>query len=271
MSAAEPRIGDRLLNDCHAWLHYPSPSTNHNIARKTHLPGTAKWFIQGEVFVDWKTTGSLLWLYGKYTLFFDSTVIEDLSHSCVQLGLASMAYFYCDFRDPAKQHLRGLLCSLLIQFCAQSDSYYDVLARLYSKYANDRREPSEDDLVEHLKEMLETPDQGAKFIVLDALDECRDSGISSPREEVLGFLKDLLGAGYSNLRICVTSRPEEDIWSELDPLVSHRVALDRESGQWQDVVEYIRWAVNSDRKMRKWNAEDKELVVNTLSRNANGM
>ncbi|KAI0258240.1 hypothetical protein BC834DRAFT_1045986 [Gloeopeniophorella convolvens] len=259
---------DRLLSDCHAWWFYPNPSTNHNIARKAHLPGTAEWRIQGEVFVNWKA-GVLC--YGSMASRDPEKVLSDLSHSYVQLGLASMAYFYCDFRDSAKQHLRGLLCSLLIQFCAQSDSYHDILSRLYSKYASDLREPSEVELVKHLKEMLGVPDQGAKFIILDALDECPDSGMSSPREEALGFLKDLLGVGYSGLRICVTSRPEEDIWSELDPLVSHRVALDRESGQRQDVVDYIRWAVNSDRKMRKWNAEDKELVIDTLSRNANGI
>jgi hypothetical protein len=41
------------------------PSTNHNIAQKAQHKGTAVWFFQGSIFIEWKSTGSLLWIYGK--------------------------------------------------------------------------------------------------------------------------------------------------------------------------------------------------------------
>jgi hypothetical protein len=49
----------------HAWLSPADPSTNHNISRKAHNEGTAVWFFQGKIFIEWKSTGCLLWIHGK--------------------------------------------------------------------------------------------------------------------------------------------------------------------------------------------------------------
>ena len=52
-----------------SWVTPPDPSTNHNIACDIHHEGTAEWFFRGNVFAEWKSTGSLLWIYGKRMLF----------------------------------------------------------------------------------------------------------------------------------------------------------------------------------------------------------
>jgi hypothetical protein len=46
-------------------------------------------------------------------------------------GLASLAVFYCDFREGRMRDLRGLVSFLLVQFCHQSDSYCDILSNFY--------------------------------------------------------------------------------------------------------------------------------------------
>ncbi|KAH8988125.1 hypothetical protein EDB86DRAFT_2056685 [Lactarius hatsudake] len=51
-----------------AWLSPADPSTNHNIARKAQHKGTAVWFFRGSIFIEWKSTGSLLWIHGKRAL-----------------------------------------------------------------------------------------------------------------------------------------------------------------------------------------------------------
>jgi hypothetical protein len=122
--------------------------------------------------------------------------------------------------------------------------------------------------------MLRLPDQRPIYLIIDALDECPDSsGIPSPREQVLHLVKELIELRLPNLHICVTSRPEIDIRNVLTPLTSHRVCLHDQSGQKQDIAEYIRSMVYSDSEsiMKRWRAEDKELVINTLSEGANGM
>jgi hypothetical protein len=183
-----------------------------------------------------------------------------------------MAYYYFDFRDTAKQDVRGLLSSLVVQLCAQSDPCYNILSSLYSKHKVGLRLPDDDSLTQCLQEMLRLPGQPPIYIIIDALDECPDtSGPPSPRELVLNLIEDLVELHLPNLRLCITSRPEVDIQEVLGPLAFSSVSLHNEDGQQQDIVDYINSAVQSDRRMRKWRAEDRQLVINALIQRADGM
>ena len=183
-----------------------------------------------------------------------------------------MAYFYFDFRDSDKQSRRDLLPSLVIQLSSRSDRCFDALIRLYFAHDKGAQKPSEDALIQCLKEMLELLDQQPVYIIIDALDECPNTlGMSSPREQVLDLLKELVELSRPNLHLFVTSRPEMDIRHVLEPLTSRRVSLHEESGQEKDIVAYVTAVVQSDPKMRRWRDEDKSLVIQTLSERACGM
>jgi hypothetical protein len=187
-------------------------------------------------------------------------------------GLAHMAYFYCDFRDTKKQQVTGLLASLISQLSAKSDAYYNILSALYSECDAGSRQPSDDELMDCLEDMLKLEGQPPIYIIIDALDECpNDTGVVSSRERVLEQVEKLAALQLSNVRICVTSRPEADIQASLTSLASQTVSLHDERGQKKDIVDYVKWVVSSDRKMRRWRDEDKEMVVETLSRKADGM
>ena len=187
-------------------------------------------------------------------------------------GMASMAYFYFDFRDVDKQKLCNLLPSLLVQLSARSDACCDKLSELYSAHDRGVQKPSDRAMVECLKEMLALEGQGPTYIVLDALDECPvTSSIPSPREEVLELVEDLVGLHLPNLRICVTSRPEPDIQVILEHLTERPVSLHDERGQKEDIANYASSSVHSDRRLGRWREEDKKLVIKTLSEKADGM
>jgi hypothetical protein len=187
-------------------------------------------------------------------------------------GLATMAYYYFDFRDVKKQDRYGLLSSLLFQLSAESDSCYEVLSKLYVDCANGARKPTRGSLSKCLNDMLSLPGQGQTFIIIDALDECPNfSGTPSAREEVLDLIEEIVDLKLPNVHLCVTSRPEIDIRAVLDPLTSLKISLHDEIGQKEDILEYIKSVVRSDRKMRKWKEEDKQLVIDTLSDKADGM
>ena len=187
-------------------------------------------------------------------------------------GVASMGYFYFDFKDTSKQSARALLTSLLVQRSAQSDACCDTLSRLYSVYEAGSKQPSDDALRECLRDMLASPGQGPIFIVVDALDECPQStGTPSPRERVLNLVKWLANLHYSPLHLCVTSRPEADIQVVLQKLASHMVSLHSESGQMEDIKNYINFFIKTDESTRKWRKQDQELVICKLSEQAGGM
>jgi len=184
-----------------------------------------------------------------------------------------MAYFYFDFRDVDKQKLRNLLPSLLIQLSARSDLCFDILSKLYSAHDGGLRKPSDRAMIGCLKEMLCLEAQVPTYIIMDALDECPDASTipPSPREEVLELVEELVGLHLPNLRICVTSRPEYDIRVVLEPLAEHPVSLHDESGQKEDIANYVSSFVRSNRRMQRWRKEDKDLVIKTLSEKADGM
>ena len=189
-----------------------------------------------------------------------------------EAGLASIAPFYFDFRDSSKQDVRGALSSILTQLSAESDTFCGVLERLYSTHKAGSKEPSEDALRGCLKSMLSLQDQGPTFIILDAIDECPNSvDTPSPREKVLKLIKWLSELRNPHLSICITSRPEVDIETVLQPLASYTVSLHGESGQKEDIVNYIKWFISSDPKAQRWRKEDKDLVFKRLSEGADGM
>lgn len=187
-------------------------------------------------------------------------------------GDALLAFFYFDFREDQKKELRGLLSSLLVQLCHQSESYCDVLSAFYSEHGSGSQHASDDALVGCLKDLLKLPGQIPVYLVVDGLDECPITAhMPSPREEVLNFIDDLVKSKLPNLRICLTSRPEIDVKVVLSPLTSYSVSLHREKGQMQDIDKYISFVVNTDKGMRQWNAKDKQLVIDTLTKRADGM
>jgi len=200
-----------------------------------------------------------------------STVIEEIE-TMRKCGLASLAMFYYDFREDEKKDRRGLLSSVLFQLCDQSDSYHDILSTFYSTHRHGAQSPSDDELVRCLKELSELPGQAPIFLIVDALDESPNtSSLSSPREKVLMLVEDLVDSGLPNLRICVTSRPETDIKSVLEPLTFRSVSLHDERGQKEDIENYIKSVVNTNRNMRRWKPEHKQLVIDVLTERADGM
>ena len=183
-----------------------------------------------------------------------------------------MAYFFFDYKDTAKRDARAALSSLLVQICYRSNPCSDVLGRFFSAHRSGAEQPSNDALMKCLKDMLALSGNGPTYIILDALDECpKSSGTPSPRESALELVKWLTQLGYPNLHVCVTSRLEADIEAKLQPLVSHCVSLHDQSGQQEDINNYIISFMNTDAKTRMWKQEDRDHVINGLTERANGM
>ena len=181
------------------------------------------------------------------------------------------------FGEDQKKDLRGLLSSLLIQLCHQSDSYCHPLSIFYSEHhaigsGQPLGQPCSDRLVGCLKDLLKLPGQAPVYLVVDGLDECPNtSGVQSPRDEVLNLIENLIKSEIPNLRICVTSQSEPDmpdIKNVLDPIIFRPISLHDKSGQKQDIEDYIKSVVNTNEKTKEWNAEDKQLVIDVLTKKA---
>ena len=168
----------------------------------------------------------------RLIVLISSAIIEDIKQMH-EPGPPLLGYYYFDFRDALKRDVRGLLTSILMQLCDASDHCSHILSRLYTEYKSGSEHPSDATLTQCLKNMLDLPGQVPVYLIVDALDECpNNTGTPSAREKVLDFVEDLVQSRHSNLSICITSRPEQDINSILDPLTSPstRVSLHEEDG-----------------------------------------
>jgi hypothetical protein len=189
-----------------------------------------------------------------------------------EAGLATMAYYYFDFRDVKKQDCFGLLSSLISQLAAESDSCYNLLLQLYSDHTRGIEKPYIDSLKKCMVDILSLSGQAPIYIIVDALDESPNSpGNPSAREEVLKLIEELVKSELPNLHLCVASRPEIDIRMVLKPLTSLRISLHDESGQKKDIITYIKSVVRSDKTMQQLGEEHQNLVVDMLSQRVDGM
>jgi len=199
-----------------------------------------------------------------------SAIIQDIDDMRKSRPTILM-FFYCDFKEERKRDLRGLLSSLLVQLCHQSDSYCDLLSKFFSEHGNGSQHASDATLVQCLKNILKLPRRNPIYLIVDALDECPNPPVRlTPRKEVLRFLEELINS-IPDLRICVTSRPETDIKLVLDHLTSYTISLHGERRQVDDINDYIRWFVNNDEGMQGWTREVKQHVIDVLIRKADGM
>ena len=168
--------------------------------------------------------------------------------------------------------LRGLLSSLLVQLCHQSDSYCNILSEFHSEHARGMRSPSDDALVGCLKDILKLSNQAPVYLIVDALDECPNiPALRSPRAKVLNVIEELTKSQFPNLRICVTSRPETDIKNVLGPLILRSVSLHDQTEQMRDIEDYIKSVVNTHPNNRGWKAEHKQMAIDVLTKKADGM
>ena len=187
-------------------------------------------------------------------------------------GAVFLAYFYFDFKDEGKKDSHALLSSLLDQLSNQSDQFRDVLRRLYSEHQDGSKQPHNDALLRCLKNMLTMERSVFVYLVLDALDECPNTSgdlpSCSPRGKVLSVVEELVNLRLSNLRLCITSRPEVDIRTIVKPVATQEISLHDESGQNRDINAYITSVVQS---VTKWRDDDKKMVIDKLTENADGM
>ena len=167
-----------------------------------------------------------------------------------------------------------MLSSIIVQLSAdRSVGFFDVLHKFYSAHRDGKQQPSISALTQCLEDMLKDPEELPIYLIIDAIDECPNTGVPSSRDQVLDLVERYIALKLPNLHLCVTSRPEADIRSSLEPLTStsKTISLHDEGGQKKDIVEFVTSVVRTDKNIRRWREEDKELVINTLPERAEGM
>ena len=161
--------------------------------------------------------------------------------------------------------------SLLHQLAVQADTVSAELLSLYKKHtsASPPTEPSVEECITSLKQ--EAKRFSTIFVVVDALDECRDDDGNADQYDTRSILMQALSSLDESVHILITSRnvPLEEI--QLSSSLSFKrmkiVAVD------QDVGEYVQVRIARDKRLRALtrDATLKTEIVTTIVKKAAGM
>lgn len=171
--------------------------------------GTGTWFLDDSTFASWKCdTNSILWLYGipgcgKTVLC--STAIEDAlnQRSYTTKQAVGVGFYYFDFNDQDQQRCDTMLRSLIAQLSQHTHDEDNPLKKLYFACGTGVSQPSLPMLMKTLRELVQS--FADVFIILDALDECKE------RNNLMANVEDMAGWKLASLHMLVTSRKEKDI------------------------------------------------------------
>lgn len=272
MLATRLKILTRILveNKIRQWISPPDPSSNLHAAIKQRQPNTGLWFLESRQFLRWTTANdSFLWLYGKPgcgKTMLSSTVIEYITEHYYTRHTQAVVYFYFTFSDIEKQTNQNMVRSIIIQLISQCGRSPKAIDDLYSVCENGNKQPSHDALMRVLQQLIKGFIK--TFIVLDALDECKD------REGLLECLTEILEWKVGPLHIIATSRPEKDIEDSLEPLLDDDGKLCIQSALVNDDIRaYVQRRIQKDVKLQRWKKQPKvqSMIETGLMEKVDGM
>lgn len=190
-------------------------------------------------------------------------MIEDLKDN-LQAGDV-LGYFYCDFREErstsAAETMRSLLSQLLQHLRRQMVDPGDLIDKLVEE--RDEGASTINNTILLARHVFRVVKQFPRqpFLVIDALDECKDVNI---------LLKALDGLRKGGMRLFVTSRPHQNIKDSLSafPFIDLEVMM-----YWMsaDIRLHVARELDSRRRLRSIDASLKEKIYSKLCNQAGGM
>jgi len=178
------------------------PAQQSDIIRRKQ-EGTGQWFLDAPEFASWlgRPKGTLFCpgIPGAGKTMVAAIAIDHLLTS-VQSSSVGVVYVYCNHKDQGTQDTPGLLAALVKQLVQTRPLAAEPVERLHKQHSDRGAKPTLDELFNTLKEMLTK--YSTVYIVVDALDECRDS--DGTRRQFLARLRDLQTG--QDIRLMATAR-----------------------------------------------------------------
>jgi hypothetical protein len=199
-----------------AWISptdFPAQQSDF-IGRRQH--GTGQWFLDATEIAQWlrQPKGTLFCpgIPGAGKTMIAAIAVDYLLKT-TQSNSVGVAYLYCNYKAQKEQDTTNLLAAILKQLVQAQPSLIEPVEQLHMQHAQRGTRPSVEEIFAVLHSVL------AKFtavhVVVDALDECRDS--DGTRRFFLAKLQDL--QAKTDLRLMITSRFIPDIVNEFEKAI----------------------------------------------------
>ena len=227
----------------------------------SRIDGTCTWIKDNATYKSWLCSDSqLLWLTGgpgKGKTMLSIFLSEELEHLAEQShGTISLQY-YCDNKDDCRNSASTILRGLIYQILKSRSELFKHIMPDFETQGEELFESSSffsfPSLWRIFRDMLQDPDLGTVYCVIDGLDECdRDSLQLLLRKLKSLFLTDL-GHTVCPLKMVIVSRDLSDFLPELLSSFPH-VTLDLNTAAEidHDIDQFIETKVNELSKLRRY-------------------
>ncbi|CAN9445364.1 unnamed protein product [Alternaria alternata] len=238
--------------------------TNTRIRHAT----TGFWLTETDEFTKWMRGSNLhLWLSGipgAGKTILSSLIIQQ----CLKQATddRASAFFYCDYKNAESQDAVKILSSIASQLARQHESCFQLL----KDYDNElrpqyqlQRSPEIEELIDLLRKMSDYFEDVR--LIVDGIDECNEHA-----GEVASTLKSL-GDGHAVISMCLISRDELDIRTELEAAMFEHIEI---AAHTEDIEHYVRSEIEERlkrKKLRLRSSDLKEEIVHQLVTRAEGM
>ncbi|KAJ7112597.1 hypothetical protein C8R44DRAFT_882361 [Mycena epipterygia] len=243
------------------WLKSPPDmAEKQHATQNLHHEGTGNWFLNGGRFHEWKKNPGSLWIEGQSGAgksVLSSTVIAQLFDIQATAGTSAVAYFYFDFRNEQSQLVEVMLRSIVLQLSAQSPNTYAALDQQY-KLSKGQTLPTYQNLLDILEKLL--LELSSTYIVLDALDECKE-------HDLVRLISLIRAWSKTPLHLLFTSQTRELFTASFEG-VEH-VSLELKTTQ-ADIAAFVTSELESNFKLKRWAKHTAEITTKIVEK-SNGM
>ncbi|KAL5089260.1 hypothetical protein Trisim1_005823 [Trichoderma cf. simile WF8] len=252
-----------------------SPYRDRKERNPDRVVGTCEWFIQHQLFQDWRDSPAsrLLWVSadpgcGK------SVLVKYLVDSIVlTTPKTTVCYFFFkdDFED--QKSITSALCCIMYQLFQQNPALFTEAIVNQIEIGGERFLSSFSDLWHILLIAAQDVHAGEIICILDAIDECEDYGRSQLAKELCKIYGPESRLN-SKLKFLVTSRPFGNIRQGFQPLQVSGMPIIHLSGESDEEMKkisaeidiYIRARVEDIGERLKLNQNERHTLLEQLIR-----
>ncbi|RPA77673.1 hypothetical protein BJ508DRAFT_228655 [Ascobolus immersus RN42] len=171
----------RLLLE--AWLSVLDYRSVQSQKVSKHYHGTGLWVLDDVHYKAWKSgmsDSNTLWCYGKAGAgksIITSLIISDLEDLVANDDNSAVVYIYCYYKEQDARAEDYLAC-ILKQLIQKRQHVPHTVKECFRRHMQHKTRPKMTEMATLLKSTLDTFNQ--VYVVVDALDECKTSGIGDP-------------------------------------------------------------------------------------------
>ncbi|KAI0410672.1 ankyrin repeat-containing domain protein [Xylaria grammica] len=259
------------VNACRDALFLTDPYVDRDGLMRTkgkRTAGTCEWIRDNDLYRSWLNDDAhLLWISGgpgKGKTVLSIFLTEELERRCRFSENENLLFYFCSYQDEKRNNavavLRGLMYQLLTK---RPNLVTHVLPSFDSPKKIEYTSSSVHALCGMLRTLLQDPNLGTVFCILDGLDECDDES----SRLLSGFFSSIAEQNNKGFKLVIVSRPEV---FGLDPFPHVQLDPDNDGYVNKDIDTFISTRIEELSKIEGFNDEFRAHVKYTLLEKAEG-